>query len=112
MFRSGLEAAIFTGMPVVMTSASYKRFGLIVHQSELEGTTTVDTQWDASGIVVLSSCGIYFCGLSGLSKNETVNRDKTERSLSELNRMIRVSIIIKFCIKQTSQKFAVAFRYR
>jgi gamma-glutamyltranspeptidase len=29
MFRSGLEAAAFTGMPVVMTSASYKPFGLM-----------------------------------------------------------------------------------
>jgi hypothetical protein len=29
MFRSSLEAANFTGMPVVITSASYKPFGLM-----------------------------------------------------------------------------------
>jgi hypothetical protein len=65
MLRSSLEAAVFTGMPVVMTSASYKRFGLIdIHQSGLEGAIIVGTQWAGSGIVILSSCGIYFCGFS------------------------------------------------
>jgi hypothetical protein len=65
MYRSSLEAAIVTGMPVVITSARYKRFVLMdIHKSWLEGAITVGTQWDASRIVVFASCGIYFCGLS------------------------------------------------
>jgi hypothetical protein len=37
MFRSGFEAAIFTGMPEVLTSDSYKRFGLIYIRVDWNG---------------------------------------------------------------------------
>ena len=41
---------------------------------------------------------------------DSVKRDTAERSLPELNRTIRVTITIKFYMKQTSYKLAVAFR--
>ena len=42
-------------------------------------------------------------------KRKTFNRATTEQSLPEFNRTNRVSISIKFCIKHTSYKLAVAF---
>jgi hypothetical protein len=89
MLRSSFEAAFFTEIPVVMTSASYKRFGLIdLHQSGVEGAITVGTQWDAPGVIILSSCGIYFCALGKM--RHSIANQPNGHSLNLIERFISV----------------------
>ena len=89
-------------MLVVITSDSYKRFGL-------DGTIKVDTQWEALRIVVLAICGIYFVASA---KRTHLTESQLNSNQRELNPTNCVCITIKF-IKQTSYKFqdTTAFRH-